>query len=140
MKFNKEKTASRRKNRKAHFTANPTERRIRMSSSLSKELREKYGFRSFPIRRNDKVVVMKGRFRGKTGTVVEVRRKMYKVYVDSCEASKMNGRKVRVGIDASNLRIIELYQGEGRDKILERKMNNRKIQMERAAQIKMEQR
>lgn len=39
MKFNANKTASRRKERKAHFAAPSSERRIRMSAPLSKELR-----------------------------------------------------------------------------------------------------
>jgi len=76
-----------------------------MSSPLSKEFREEYGFRSSPIRKSDRMMVMAGKFRGK---VVEVRRKRHKVYLDSCEVSKINGQKSRVGVDASNLRITEL--------------------------------
>ena len=132
MKLNKMKTMSRRKNRKAHFSANSEERRIRMSSGLSKELREKYGFRSYPIRSGDKVEVLTGKFKGRRGTVVDVRRKKYKVYVDTCEASKVNGHKVRVGIDASNLRIVEFFTGYGRGKVLEDKMNA--IMAKKAAQ------
>ncbi|RVD92902.1 60S ribosomal L26 [Tubulinosema ratisbonensis] len=123
MKFNKNISSSRRKQRKAHFTANPSERRIRMSSTLSKELRTKYGFRSFPIRTNDKVTVIAGKFKNKSGTVVQVRRKDYKVYVDCCEGLRRNGKKKYIGIDASNLRIDEFYMEEGRDKIIEKKMN-----------------
>lgn len=126
MKFNKNVSSSRRKNRKAHFTADMAERRIRMSSTLSKPLRAKYGFRSFPIRTNDKVTVIAGKFKNKSGTVVQVRRRDYKVYVDCCEALKRNGKKMYVGIDASNLRIDEFYLEEGRDKLLEKKMNKRK--------------
>lgn len=135
MKFNKTKTMSRRKNRKAHFGAKGEERRLRMSSPLSKELREKYGVRSFPIRTNDKVEVTAGKFKGKTGTVVCVRRKKYKVYIDSCEVSKVNGHSSKVGIDASNMRIKELYLEKGRLQSLEKKVNNRKIQMERTVQV-----
>ncbi|KAA8895494.1 hypothetical protein FN846DRAFT_784976, partial [Sphaerosporella brunnea] len=40
-------SSSRRKSRKAHFSAPSSVRRKLMSATLSKELREKYGVRSF---------------------------------------------------------------------------------------------
>lgn len=58
MKFNKFKTASRRKNRKAHFTAPSHIRRRLMSAPLSKELKQKYNVRSMPVRKDDEVQVM----------------------------------------------------------------------------------
>lgn len=136
MKFNNKKTMSRRKNRKTHFSSKGEERRKRMSSRLSKDLRERYGFKSVPIRTNDKVEVTAGKFKGKTGKVVCVKRKKYRVYVDSCEASKVNGHRVKVGIDASNLKIQELYLGNSRAEALEKKASARKLQMERLAQTK----
>ena len=42
VKLNPNKTSSRRKMRKAHFAASSVERRVRMSSALSKELSAKY--------------------------------------------------------------------------------------------------
>ncbi len=42
MKFSPNVSSSRRKNRKAHFGATSVERRVRMSSSLSKDLFQKY--------------------------------------------------------------------------------------------------
>lgn len=57
MKFNKLVTASRRKNRKRHFTAPSHIRRKLMSSPLSKELRQKYNVRAMPIRKDDEVQV-----------------------------------------------------------------------------------
>lgn len=57
MKLNKLVTSSRRKQRKRHFNAPSHQRRIIMSSPLSKELRQKYGVRSIPIRKDDEVQV-----------------------------------------------------------------------------------
>ncbi len=131
MKFNKAKTMSRRKNRKAHFTADDSERRIRMASTLSAGLRKEHGFRAFPIAVKDKVEVMSGMFRGKTGTVIDVNAKEYKVYVDSCEESDSSGKSVKRGIHASNLRITELSLEDGRRKLIEVKVNNKKLQMEK---------
>lgn len=131
MKFNKKVSSARRNNRKAHFTADSTERRIRMSSPLSRELRAKYGFKSFPIRIKDKVTVMSGKFKGKTGSIVSVRRRSYKVFVDTCERSKVNGQAIKVGIDASNCLITELTQEFDRPRILEKKKVARAMQVER---------
>ena len=51
MKLNKNVTSSRRKQRKRHFEAPSHIRRRLMSAPLSKELRQKYGVRSMPIRK-----------------------------------------------------------------------------------------
>jgi hypothetical protein len=58
MKLNKFVTASRRKNRKRHFTAPSHVRRRLMSSPLSKELRQKYNVKTMPIRKDDEVQVI----------------------------------------------------------------------------------
>lgn len=47
VKFNSNKTASRRKMRKAHFSATSVERRVRMSAPLSKELFQKHNVLRF---------------------------------------------------------------------------------------------
>lgn len=57
VKLNKLVTSSRRKNRKKHFNAPSHIRRRIMSAPLSKELRQKYGVRSMPIRKDDEVQV-----------------------------------------------------------------------------------
>ncbi|RYH04919.1 hypothetical protein EON65_46125 [archaeon] len=46
-KLNVNKTASRRKQRKAHFSATSVERRVRMSSGLSKELFQRHHVSGF---------------------------------------------------------------------------------------------
>lgn len=57
MKFNKQVSSSRRKNRKRHFQAPSHIRRKLMSAPLSKELRTKHNVRAMPIRKDDEVVV-----------------------------------------------------------------------------------
>lgn len=75
MKFSRFVTSSRRKNRKRHFTAPSSVRRILMSSPLSKDLRQKYSVRSMPIRKDDEVVVTRGHHKGQQpGKVVQVRK------------------------------------------------------------------
>jgi ribosomal protein uL24 len=61
---------SRRKMRKALFTADANTIRVMMSSRLSKELRAAYGFKTFPIHSGDIVTVTTGKFKGKEGKVL----------------------------------------------------------------------
>lgn len=56
-KMNKLISSSRRKARSRHFNAPSHIRRRIMSSPLSKDLRQKYGVRSMPIRKDDEVQV-----------------------------------------------------------------------------------
>ena len=78
MKFNSEISSSRRKNRKAHFSAPSSVRRKLMSAPLSKELRQKYNVRSMPIRKDDEVQVTRGHFKSQqVGKVIQVYRKKW---------------------------------------------------------------
>ncbi len=93
-----------------------------VSAHLSKELRKKLGFRSIPLRRGDKVRVMRGEFKGVKGTVIKVDLKRLKVYVDNVKRKKVSGREVNVPLDPSNLEVIELTRGDkAREKIITRR-------------------
>eukprot|EP00418_Pyrodinium_bahamense_P077960 CAMPEP_0179050358 /NCGR_PEP_ID=MMETSP0796-20121207/20684_1 /TAXON_ID=73915 /ORGANISM="Pyrodinium bahamense, Strain pbaha01" /LENGTH=87 /DNA_ID=CAMNT_0020746857 /DNA_START=112 /DNA_END=372 /DNA_ORIENTATION=- len=75
-------TSSRRKNRKAHFTAGSCTRRKLMSAPLSKDLRTKYSVRSLPIRRDDEVMIMRGHYHDREGKVTQVYRKKWRIHVE----------------------------------------------------------
>lgn len=70
MKFNKNVSSSRRKQRKRHFSAPSSVRRVLMSAPLSKELRAKHNVRSMPIRKDDEVVVTRGHYKGQPAAKV----------------------------------------------------------------------
>jgi len=53
MKTHVEVTSSRRKQRRAHFSAPSHIRQRIMSATLSKDLRKKLGIRSLPVRKDD---------------------------------------------------------------------------------------
>ncbi|KAI7692986.1 hypothetical protein SSS_10366, partial [Sarcoptes scabiei] len=55
-KMNKLISSSRRKARKRHFNAPSHIRRRIMSAPLSKDLRQKYGVRTMPIRKDDEAI------------------------------------------------------------------------------------
>merc|ERR1739840_21187 len=126
MKFNKLKTASRRKNRKEYFNAPSHIRRIFMSAPLSKELRQKYNVRSMPIRKDDEVQVVRGHYKGQQmGKVTQVYRKKFVVYIERIQREKANGANVHVGIHPSKTVIVKLKLDKDRKKILERKAMRR---------------
>ncbi len=97
-----------RKQRKYLYNAPLHIRRKFLSVTLSKPLREKYGIRNIPIRKNDVVVVMRGEYKGKEGKVIDVDLKKVRVYVEGITRKKVDGSNVNVPLHPSNLKIVEL--------------------------------
>ena len=96
-----------------------------LSAHLSKELRKKYNRRSIPVRKGDKVKVMRGSFKGKTGIVDRVDVRKTRVYIRGIEIVKMEGSKITKFVHPSNLEIVELnLEDKERKKILERSGKN----------------
>ncbi|XP_014228326.1 60S ribosomal protein L26-like [Trichogramma pretiosum] len=126
MKLNKLVSSSRRKSRKAHFTAPSHIRRRLMSAPLSKELRTKYNVRSIPIRKDDEVMVVRGHYKGQqVGKVIQVYRKKFVIYIERIQREKSNGSSVQVGIDPSKVVIVKLKIDKDRKAILERRSKGR---------------
>ncbi|KAL1873085.1 hypothetical protein VTK73DRAFT_1137 [Phialemonium thermophilum] len=124
-KVNKSVHSSRRKSRKAHFTAPSSVRRVIMSAPLSKELREKYNVRSIPIRKGDEVQVVRGSNKDKEGKVTSVYRLKYVIHIERVTREKTSGQSVPVGIHPSKVVITKLKLDKDRENILERIKNGR---------------
>ncbi|KAF8506352.1 translation protein SH3-like domain-containing protein [Hysterangium stoloniferum] len=120
-KLNPDIASSRRKSRKAHFDAPSSIRRKIMSSALSKELRGKYNTRSIPVRKDDEVRIVRGKYRGREGKVTQVYRKKWVIHVDRVQRDKSNGSTAPIGIHPSNVVITTLKLDKDRRAILERK-------------------
>jgi large subunit ribosomal protein L24 len=97
-----------RKQRKFRYNAPLGKRHSFVMSHLSKELRKIYSNRSIPVRKGDKVKIMRGDFKGKIGKVEEVNLKDSKAFINGIEVIKKDGSKVQKPIDPSNLLILEL--------------------------------
>ena len=82
-------------------------KRKQLSANLAKPLRKEYG-RSLEVKKDDKVKIMRGKFKGKTGKITKVITKRLKVYVEGIQTTKQDGSKADVPIRPSNLQIIEL--------------------------------
>ncbi|CAE8623443.1 unnamed protein product [Polarella glacialis] len=114
-------TCSRRKNRKAHFTAPSHIRRKLMSTPLSKELRLKYSVRSLPIRRDDEVMIMRGHYHDREGKVTQCYRKKFRIHIERVTRDKANGQTVPIGIHPYKVVITKLKLDKDRKALLDRK-------------------
>ena len=121
VKLNPKVSSSRRKARKAHFTAPSHVRRVIMSSRLSKALREKHSVKTMPVRKDDEVIVKRGKFKNAEGKVTGVFRKKFVIFVEHCTKDKNNGQSVPVGIHPSNVEITKLHMDKDRRRTLERR-------------------
>jgi large subunit ribosomal protein L24 len=79
-----------------------------LSSHLSTDLRKKHGTRAMRVKKGDKIKVMIGTFKGKTGKVERVDAKKQRVYVTGIELLKKDGSKTMYPVKASNIMIQEL--------------------------------
>ncbi|EYU44492.1 hypothetical protein MIMGU_mgv1a015764mg [Erythranthe guttata] len=110
MKYNPRVSSSRRKSRKAHFTAPSSVRRVLMSAPLSGDLRTKYNARSMPVRKDDEV---------------QVYRKKWVIHIERITREKVNGSTVNVGIHPSKVVITKLRLDKDRKSLLDRKAKGR---------------
>lgn len=112
-----------------------------MSSALSKDLRTKYNVcllvlhtsgcsnfqtRSLPIRRDDEVRILRGKYKGREGKITQVYRKKFIIHVDRVQRDKANGSSSAIGIHPSNVVITSIKMDKDRRAILERKDRSKK--------------
>ncbi|KAI8374528.1 translation protein SH3-like domain-containing protein [Radiomyces spectabilis] len=128
MKFSADVSSSRRKSRKAHFSAPSSIRRKIMSAPLSKELKEKHSTRSIPVRKDDEVMIVRGTYKGREGKVVQVYRKKWVIHIDRVTREKVNGATVPIGIHPSKVVVTKLKVDKSRQAILDRKAKKEAMQ------------
>ncbi len=79
-----------------------------MAGHLSADLRKKYGRRSVEVRKDDRVKIMRGQFKGTTGKIERVDLKKEMVFMKGAETAKKDGTKSFYPLHPSNLMILEL--------------------------------
>lgn len=107
-----------RKQRKYLYNLPLHIRKSLLSATLSKDLRKKYGKRSLSVRKDDKVKVLRGQFKKKTGKVSRVNLKKIRIYVEGVENVKKDGSKAPYPIHPSNVMITELSLDDKKRKII----------------------
>lgn len=123
-KFSKTWNSSKqpRKQRKYRYNAPLNKKQKLVSSHLSKTLKEKYSKRNLQIKKGDRVQIMRGQFKKKTGKVSRVDLKESKIFVEGIEIVKKDGTKIPYPINPSNILIEEVnVEDKKRLKSIERK-------------------
>ena len=59
--------------------------------------------RSLPVRKDDEVRIVRGKYKGREGKVTQVYRKKWVIHVDRVQRDKSNGAAVPIGIHPSNV-------------------------------------
>ncbi len=114
------------KQRKALFNAPLHKRRKIMTAPLSQELRERYGVRNFPLRAGDEVVVVRGKWKGHRGKVVEIDLRKMRIYVDGVTVKNARGEPRYYPLHPSNVMIVKLDLSDPRRaEALERRKTER---------------
>ena len=90
-----------------------------MSANLSRELRERQGFRSLPLRKDDEVRIVRGDAKGRSGKVIRVDPRKQRIFVDKVVKRKTDNTEIAVPIHPSNV-VITKYVVTKRD---ERRVN-----------------
>jgi len=115
-------TKSPRKQRKMLYNMPKHRRHTLFSARLSNDLIDKYGVKTMPIRKGDKVQVQRGDYVGHEGEVLFVDRKAIKIGVEGAAIEKTDGTEKIYPIHPSNVMITKLdLSDEMRKKSLEKK-------------------
>lgn len=132
------KSKQARKQRKYRFNLPLNKRRKLLSLNLTKELRKKYGRRSFPLRKGDSVLVRNGKFKGHKGKILSINKKLM-VLIDTVQKVKRDGTKINVPIHPSKLQITELNMDDKkRIESIGKKQENKAVKEEKNDNLKSE--
>jgi len=101
-------STSPRRQRKALYSADSFERRLRMGVPLSRELRSRFRRRAVPIRKGDTVRVLSGSFAGREERVAKVHRRDYRVTLDNVTLKTAEDKLKPLTLGVSNLVITRL--------------------------------
>jgi len=109
MKFSKA-TSQPSKKRKARFQAPLHLRQKLVSVHLGKELRKQMKKRSIAIRKGDKVLVLRGKYKKKEGVVSRVDLGSLKIFVDGITTKNQRGKEFPLGMNPSHLVALQLAE------------------------------
>ncbi len=113
-------TKSPRKQRKARYQAPLHVKHKFLAAPLSRELRVQYNRRSLPVRKGDRVKIMRGDFKGMEGEVTRVDTKRGVIYVEGASITKADGTQVQRPINPSKVTLMRLAEDRWRTKVLQR--------------------
>jgi large subunit ribosomal protein L26e len=109
-----------RKVRKAYFNATKKEKHTALSAPLSKELQTAHGIKRLPIRRDDEVQVIRGKFKSRGGKVLAVKLRSMRITVDAVTRQKANESSVHCPLHPSNVVITKLKMDKYRKELIDK--------------------
>lgn len=121
MKTNPFVSSQARKVRKSFFNATKEAKHVAMSAPLSKELRETHGIKHLPIRLEDEVQVVRGKFRSRVGRVTAVKLRSMRINVESVSVTKLSGSTAFIPLHPSNVVVTKLKMDKSRKELIEKK-------------------
>lgn len=95
------------KQRKKRFQAKQHEKTKLMHVHLSKELQKTMKKKNTTVRKEDKVKIITGKQKGKTGKVLRINRDKEQVFIEKIIRKKSDGTDSLIPIHPSNLILIE---------------------------------
>ena len=101
------KSAQPRKKRKFLYNAPLHARAKMLNAHLSKELRKQLKKRTTRVRKGDTVKILRGKFKGLAGKVLNVNLTSAGINVEGAVLKKIGGKELPVLIDASNIVITQ---------------------------------
>jgi large subunit ribosomal protein L26e len=125
MKTNPFVSSQARKVRKAYLNASKDEKHVALSAPLSKELQRTHGVKRLPIRRDDEVTVVRGKYKTRSGRVTAVKLWHMRINVESVTVQKINSQTVQVPLHPSNVVITKLKMDKHRKELIEKKRTGR---------------
>lgn len=102
-----------RRQRRAVYSADSFERRLRMTVPLSRELRARFHRRSVPLRKGDTVRVMKGSYVGREERVQKMDRRSYTVTLDNVTLKSGEEKLKPLPIRTNHLLLVRLNLADG---------------------------
>ena len=116
MKFSTNWKASKSpsKQRKYVYKAPAHVRQKFVSVNLNKTLRSQHNKRNVEVRIGDKVKVLRGTYKGKTGAITRIDRVKCKLIIDGVDIAKKDGSKTPYPIHPSNCQIESLEMKDKR--------------------------
>lgn len=119
----KNKTKSRRKQRKQFYNQPHHKRSKLMTAKLHNDIQSEHQIKRLPICKGDTVLVVRGEFRDMEGKVSKIDRHNAQIFMEGASIEKSSGTTYDIPIYPSNVVLtkIEAKKDKWRKKIIERK-------------------
>lgn len=98
---------TKRTSRKKQYSIPMHRKKVLLSAHLSKELMQRIKKRAVTVKKGDRIKVMRGDFKGKTGLVASVDYKNATITVEGISKRNSRGVDVLVQLKPSNLMVVE---------------------------------